>query len=316
MAIEMPADSSRNETQRRSRKRRRSYGPYLVVVPVMLTIGVFQYYPAVNGIFRSFFAWNPAGDSPFVGVQNYARMMSDSAWWLSFRNLGIIFVFGVASWSIPLLAAELVVSLRSARARFVFRTLLILPMAFPGVVTALIWSFIYHPNDGVLNRILRDAGLGKLASNWTGDPALALGALLFIGFPFIAGLPFLIFHSSLSNIPPEIFEAAQLDGVGRIRRFWTIDLPLMASQVRLLLFLAVVATLQYGFVAYIVTKGGPDNATAVPVLQMLNEAFQGGDWGYAATLSTTLFVITLAFSLIVMFARKKTSRAASEDGLM
>lgn len=310
------ADSSRNKVERRPRKRRRPYGPYLVVVPVLLIIGVFQYYPALNGIFRSFFAWNPTGDSPFVGFQNYRRMMSDSAWWLSFRNLGVIFGFGVASWSIPLLAAELVVSLRSARAQFVFRTLLILPMAFPGVVTALIWSFIYHPNDGVLNRILADVGLGKLTQNWTGNPALALGALLFIGFPFIAGLPFLIFYSSLSNIPPEIFEAAQLDGVGRVRRFWRIDLPLMASQVRLLVFLAVVATLQYGFVAYIVTKGGPDNATAVPVLQMLNEAFQGGDWGYAATLSTTLFAITLVFSVIVMFARKKNSKAVAEDGLM
>jgi raffinose/stachyose/melibiose transport system permease protein len=310
------ANSSRSKIERRPRRQRRSYGPYLVVVPVLLIIGVFQYYPALNGIFRSFFAWNPAGDSQFVGVQNYVRMMSDTAWWLSFRNLGVIFGFGVASWSIPLLAAELVVSLRSARAQFVFRTLLILPMAFPGVVTALIWSFIYHPNDGVLNRILGDVGLGNLAQNWTGNPALALGALLFIGFPFIAGLPFLIFYSSLSNIPPEIFEAAQLDGVGRVRRFWTIDLPLMASQVRLLLFLAVVATLQYGFVAYIVTKGGPDNATAVPVLQMLNEAFQGGDWGYAATLSTTLFAITLVFSVIVVFARKKNSKAVSEDGLM
>jgi raffinose/stachyose/melibiose transport system permease protein len=84
----------------------------------------------------------------------------------------------------------------------------------------------------------------------------------------------------------------------------------------LLLFLAVVATLQYGFVAYIVTKGGPDNATAVPVLKMLNEAFQGGDWGYAATLSTTLFLITLVFSVIVMFSRRRNSSVVSEDGLM
>jgi raffinose/stachyose/melibiose transport system permease protein len=108
----------------------------------------------------------------------------------------------------------------------------------------------------------------------------------------------------LRGIPPEIFESAALDGVGRFRRFWTIDLPLMARQFKLLFFLAIIHTLQYGFMAYVVTAGGPDDATTVPVLRMLNVAFQGQDWGYAAALASTLFLITLLFSAIVVFVRR------------
>lgn len=302
----------RSPKANRRRRRRFPWYAYLALAPLMVVLGWFAYYPAASGIFFSFFDWNPASVSEFIGLENYATMLDDKIWWKSFGNLGIIFLFGIASWIFPLLAAELLITLRSARAQYVFRTLLIIPMAFPGVVTALVWSFMYQPNNGLINTTLESLGLGFLASNWVGDPDTALLALLFIGFPWIAGLPFLLIYTSLQNVPPEIFEAAEIDGVGRIRRFWTIDLPLMATQAKILVFLAVVSTLQYGFMAFIVTGGGPDNATMVPVLRMLNVAFQGGDWGYAAALSTTLFFITLFFSVIIVFFRRKKTESTSD----
>jgi raffinose/stachyose/melibiose transport system permease protein len=287
------------------RRRRIRLGVYLALLPVFAVLGVFQFYPAVSGIVFSFFDWKPAADSLFTGFDNYVRMFSDSIWWSSFKNLGIIFVFSVVMWIFPLLAAELLITLKGERSAFVYRTLLIIPMAFPGVVTALVWQFFYDPNNGVFNAVLKAVGLGALTQNWAGNPNTALLSLLFVGFPFIAGLPFLIMYSSLQNIPKEIFEAAALDGVSRWRRIWAFDLPLMASQVRILFFLAVVGTLQYGFVAYILTGGGPDNATVVPILRVLAVAFQGQQWGYAAALSTTLFAITLVLSCLVMFVRRR-----------
>jgi raffinose/stachyose/melibiose transport system permease protein len=301
--------------ERTPRKRVFRWWAYLALLPLALIIGYFAYYPALSAIFWSLFNWQPAGVSTFIGFGNYITMFSDGIWWSSFRNLGYIFVFGVVSWIFPLFAAELLISLRSARWQFAMRTLLIIPMAFPGVVTALVWGFFYSPNDGVINQTLKAIGLGALAQNWTGQSSTALLSLLFVGFPFIAGLPFLIFYSSLQNIPAEVLEAAQLDGVGRLARFWQIDLPLMASQVRILLFLAIVSTLQYGFVAYVLTGGGPDNATMVPILRIINVAFQGGDWGSSAALSTTLFVITIAISAVVMSARRRES-ATTDGGAM
>ena len=287
------------------RRRRVPWTAYLALVPLFAVLGLFAYYPAASGIWHSLYEWRPGFESPWVGLDNYVAMWHDDLWWRSFRNLGYIFIFQVTiAWALPLLAAELIISLRSERAQFVFRTLLIAPMAFPGVVTVLLWSAMYEPNRGVINRFLQGVGLGSLAHNWTGDPKTALLALLFIGFPFVAGLPFLIFLSTLQGIPKEVFEAASLDGANRLRRFWSVDLPLMASQIKLLVFLATIGVLQYGFAAFLVTGGGPDNATQVPVLHMLGVAFQGSQWGYAATLSTTLFLMTILLSLIVVFVRR------------
>ncbi|MCC2031574.1 carbohydrate ABC transporter permease [Microbacterium allomyrinae] len=283
------------------RLRRRWWAPLLALLPVFAFLGIFQYWPAISGIWFSFWNWKPSGQSEFLGFDNYVRMFGDEVWWSSFRNLGIIFVFGVVMWVFPLIAAEMLIALRGARSAFAYRTLLIIPMAFPGVVTALVWQFFYDPNNGVINEVLKAVGLGDLAHNWTGDPNWALISLLFVGFPFIAGLPFLIMYSALQNIPKELFEAAALDGATGIRRILQIDLPLMASQFRILFFLAVVGTLQYGFTAYILTGGGPDNATVVPILRVLTVAFQTQNWGYAAALSTTLFAITLFISVLVVF---------------
>ncbi|MFE1711066.1 carbohydrate ABC transporter permease [Streptomyces sp. NPDC058728] len=279
---------------------------YLALIPLFATLAVFAYYPAASGIWHSFYEWRPGFDSPFVGLDNYRAMLDDDLWWRSFRNLGVIFVFGITvAWAIPLLAAELIISLKSKRAQFFFRTALIAPMAFPGVVTVLLWAAMYEPNNGVINRVLRAVGLDALAQNWVGDPQFALLSLLFIGFPFVAGLPFLVFLTTLQNVPAEVFEAAALDGCGRLRRLFAIDLPLMASQLKLLVFLATINVLQYGFAAYLLTGGGPDNATEVPVLRMLGVAFQGSEWGYAAALSTTLFVMTILLSIIIVFVRRK-----------
>lgn len=292
-------------------RRRIPWGVYLVLLPTFAALAVFAYYPALSGMLHSLYEWRPGFASPFVGLENYVTMFGDDLWWASFRNIGIIFVWAVTlMWIFPLLAAELVMSLSSERLRFVFRTLLILPLAFPAVVNVLLWQFMYDPRDGVVNSLLRAVGLDGLASNWIGDPDTALTALMTVGFPWVASLPFLVFLSALQNVPAEIYQAAEVDGAGRLRRLWSIDLPMMLRDVKLLLVMAVIAVLQYGMQAHIMTKGGPDNATQVPVLRMLDAAFLDTDWGYAAALGTVLFVLTLAVSVGALLAGRRGGRNA------
>jgi raffinose/stachyose/melibiose transport system permease protein len=229
-------------------------------------------------------------------------MVHDSLWIQSFKHIGEFFLFAVtAMWILPLFAAELLITLSSPRMRFIFRSLLIVPLAFPGVVQVLVWEFLYDPNQGVINHFLQAIGLGSLAQNWLGNPHIALLALIFINFPWIAGLPFLIFASGLQNIPQEVFDAALIDGAGRWRRFVSVDLPMILRQIRLLFFLAVVQVLQYGYAAFIATQGGPNNATTVPVLRMLNVAFSADEWGYAAALSTVLLLVMVIVSGSALF---------------
>ncbi|MEV4188740.1 sugar ABC transporter permease [Streptosporangium canum] len=292
-------------------RRRIPWGVYLVLLPTFAALAVFAYYPALSGMLHSLYEWRPGFTSPFVGLENYVTMFGDDLWWASFRNIGIIFVWAVTlMWVFPLLAAELVMSLSSERLRFVFRTLLILPLAFPAVVNVLLWQFMYDPRDGVVNSLLRAVGLDGLASNWIGDPDTALTALMTVGFPWVASLPFLVFLSALQNVPAEIYQAAEVDGAGRLRRLWSIDLPMMLRDVKLLLVMAVIAVLQYGMQAHIMTKGGPDNATQVPVLRMLDAAFLDTDWGYAAALGTVLFVLTLVVSVGALLAGRRGGRNA------
>ena len=292
----------------RPKRRRVPWGVYFVLLPTFALLGLFSYYPDVSGLVHSFTNWEPGFSSPFVGLANYRAMWHDSLWWQSFQHIGIIFVVGVtAMWLIPLAAAELLITLSRPRWRFVFRSLLIVPLAFSPVIQVLTWQFIYDPNVGVLNHLLGSVGLTGLEKNWLGDPSTALAALIFINFPWVAGLPFLVFSSALQNIPADIFDAASIDGAGRWKRFLVIDLPLMLRQIKLLFFLAVVFVLQYGFAAYIATQGGPNNATTVPILRMLSVAFDAGEWGYAAALSTTLLVIMVVVSGAVLLAGRRPS---------
>jgi raffinose/stachyose/melibiose transport system permease protein len=144
-------------------------------------------------------------------------MWHDSLWWEGFVHIGIIFAVAVtAMWVIPLAAAELLITLSRPRWRLFFRYLLIVPLAFSPVIQVLTWQFIYDPNVGVLNGFLGQIGLEALEKNWLGDPNTALWALIFVNFPWIAGLPFLIFSAGLQNIPGEIFDAAAIDGAGAL----------------------------------------------------------------------------------------------------
>jgi len=294
------------------RRRRIPWGVYLALVPALGLLGFFGYYPGISGLVHSLTNWEPGFSSPFVGLANYRAMWHDSLWWDSFVHLGIIFVVAVtAMWVIPLAAAELLITLSRPRWRLFFRYLLIVPLAFSPVIQVLTWQLIYDPNVGVLNEFLGKVGLTALENNWLGDPNTALWALIFINFPWIAGLPFLIFSIGLQNIPGEIFDAAAIDGAGRWKRFLAIDLPLLLRQVKLLFFLAVVFVLQYGFAPYIATQGGPDNATTVPVLRIVGVAFDAGEWGYAAALSTTLLLIMMLMSGLTLLAgRRRAPRGA------
>lgn len=292
-------------TPRLWRQVARAWRLYLALLPMFVLLGLISYYPAINGILHSFYHWNPAGKSTFAGLAHYGEMLDNSLWWQSFEHIGVIFIWSVTlAWLFPLLAAELLISLRSERAQTIFRTLLIIPFAFPLVVHVLIWGFMYDPNNGLINTVLRDVGAGGLAQNWLGNPHTALLSLIAINFPWIASLPFLIILSSLQNIPRQIFEAAALDGAGRWTRFWRIDLPILSRQFRLLLVLAIIYVLQYGVASQILTAGGPNYATNVPVLQMINTGFDQAEWGYAAALGTFLFVLTLAFSTAALLLRR------------
>ncbi len=287
---------------------RRSRTAYLFVLPSFALIVLFSYYPAALAFYYSFTNFSSRNVTAFIGLENYLTIVRDDTYFREgIVNVVLILLTGVAKvLTIPLLAAELVYWVKNSVHRYVFRTLVIFPAVVPSLVTTLLWRMIYDPNVGLLNELLRAVGLGQLQRAWLGDEHTAIWAVIGAGFPFLSAFAFLIYLGGLLNINSELFDSAQIDGATWIRRFLSIDLPLLESQFRLLLFFAFAGALQGFANIYIFTQGGPGSATYVPSLEMYFK-ISDGDFGYASAIGVILFaVIFLGTVGILRYRREAT----------
>lgn len=270
-----------------------------MLAPTLVLLALFSYYPALLGLSRAFTRWE-TGESPqWIGLGNFIAMWHDEFLRSSLRNLLILLCANVLkTLTMPLLVAELLMSLRSERWQYLLRTAFILPMVVPGMVTMLLWSFIYDGSVGLLNEMLEILGAGALARSWLGDSSTALWAIIGIGFPWAGGLALLIYLAGLNQISGDTWDACRVDGVSGLRRVWYVDVPLLLPQIRLLVILTIIGTLQDFGSILILTGGGPGLATHVPALHMYFQAFRFGHMGYAAAIGLSLFVVIFALSLV------------------
>lgn len=287
---------------------RQSRTAYLFVLPSFALIALFSYYPAALAFYYSFTNFSSRNVTAFIGLENYITIIRDDTYFREgIVNVILILITGVAKvLTVPLLAAELVYWVKNSVHRYVFRTLVIFPAVVPSLVTTLLWRMIYDPNVGLLNALLQALGLGQFQRAWLGDERTAIWAVIGAGFPFLNAFAFLIYLGGLLNINSELFDSAQIDGANWARRFLSIDLPLLESQFRLLLFFAFAGALQGFANIYIFTRGGPGSATYVPSLQMYFK-ISDGDFGYASAIGVILFaVIFLGTVGILRYRREAT----------
>jgi raffinose/stachyose/melibiose transport system permease protein len=283
----------------------------LMLAPTLVLLALFNYYPAVLGLSRAFTRWETGEEPQWIGLGNFVAMWHDEFLRLSLRNLLILLVANVLkTLTMPLLVAELLMSLRSPRWQYVMRTAFILPMVVPGMVTMLLWSFIYDGSVGLLNQILETLGMGALTRSWLGDSGTALWAIIGIGFPWAGGLALLIYLAGLNAISGDVWDSCQVDGVGGLKRVWYVDLPLLLPQVRLLVILTLIGVLQDFGSILVLTGGGPGLATHVPALHMYFQAFRFGHMGYAAAIGLTLFVAIFTLSLLNLLWGRRLEKQA------
>lgn len=282
--------------------RLRKSGPvYLFLLPTFLLLTVFTFYPIISAFWHAFFRWNGL-TSEFVGLGNFREMFAiDQAFRASLPNVLFLTVFRLAvAISVPLLAAEVIFSLRSSRTAYFWRVLLVVPMVVPFVVMILVWLFIYDPQAGILNTLLRGMGLNNWTQLWLGDLRLALWCIAFFGFPWVSGLNLLIYLAGLDSIPHELFDAAAIDGAGRIRRFFSVDVPMIMGQLKLIFILTLITQLQNFQDVLIFTNGGPGHATRVPGLVLYHSAFFYNKMGYASAIGVLLFAAIFVITVINM----------------
>ena len=270
---------------------------YLFIAPSFILMALFSYYPFLSAIYHSFTKWTIGGVSEFIGLQNFIELIGDKVFLTSMGNLVKLALFSVAVNVIaPLFAAELIFNLKSARHQFTFRSLLVLPMVVPAIVTILVWGFIYDAEVGILNQFLELIGLGALRQAWLADERFALYALMGMGFPWVGGFALMIFLSGLQSISQDILDTSTVEGASLWQRFWRVDLPMVMGQVQMILILTIIGALQGFDVQMILTQGGPGYATYVPGLHMYNMAFRYARMGYASAIGVVLFLLILSLT--------------------
>lgn len=271
----------------------------LMLLPTLALLAIFNYLPALIGLQRAFTRWETGEPPQWIGVANFTTLAQDEYLLLSLGNLLILLIANLLkTLTFPLLTAELLLALKSPRLQYTLRTLFTLPMVVPGMVTTLLWAFIYDGSVGLLNSTLESVGLSTWTRSWLGESSTALGAIIGIGFPWTGGLALLIYLAGLSGISSDIHEAASLDGATGWRRVRYIDLPLLLPQVRLLSTLTIIATLQDFGTILLLTGGGPGLATHLPALHMYFQAFRFGHLGYASAIGFVLFLVIFTLSLL------------------
>jgi ABC-type sugar transport system permease subunit/outer membrane protein assembly factor BamB len=276
----------------------RARGSYLFLLPTFALLILFNYYPAISGLWHGFTKWSPGLRATWVGFQNYIGAFNDVYLRVGILNAIILVVTGFAQLAMPLLVAEFIFNLRSGRLKYILRTAYILPLVVPGVVGILMWVNIYDPNYGLLNQFLKAMHLESLIRVWLGDPQIALGAIIFMGFPWIGAFPLLMFYGGLISIPTDLFDAATVDGANIWQRFIHIDFPLLLTPLRTLLILGFIGGVQAFGNIYLTTMGGPGHSTYVPALELYFQATTFNRMGMASAIGTLLFIFILGGTIL------------------
>jgi ABC-type sugar transport system permease subunit len=276
------------------------YRPVLVVMllPSLLLIGVFSYYPAVRSLIGGFYTWNGFSPPVYSGVSQFRQYVGSATFGTEAKNIAILTGGSIAITLVAQFTAAEVVTHMPRRSGTVAKYLLVLPIVLPPLILIEVWAYLLQPGSGLVDVFLRAAGLPQPA--WLSDPHLVLASILLIGFPWISNLGFLIFLGGLQNLPRDVLDASTIDGVGALKRVFTIDVPLLLPQFRIVVILSGIFAVQNFIPILLLTNGGPGTASLVPGLDMYQSAFQNDQYGYGMAIGTLLFIAMLAFTLTAM----------------
>jgi len=262
----------------------------LYVLPSLILILAVVYLPIVLTGYYGLMEWNGIGRMTFIGLKNYELLMKDDMFWSSVYHS---FLFAALSTAFLLvyMAVALLLSGRIWGANL-FRKIYLLPMLLSSVAIAQLWLKIYHPTTGILNDFLDSLG-AKNTPEWLADPKIVLGALFVPILWQYAGFYILIYYAAFKNIPASLVEAARIDGAGPLQIALRIKVPLIAEVTKITVVLAVVGSLKYFDLIYVMTDGGPNGASEVMASYMYHKAFRGFDFGYGSAIGFLLLLICL-----------------------
>ena len=296
--------SKRGSHRRRSVREREDFWTGLFcLTPAALISLVFVVIPIIYSLYLSFHEWSILiPDKPFVGLDNYRRLLHSEEFWQAMRNT-VIYTVSVVIIGTALSLFIAVLLNRKLRLQSFYRTAYFMPVVTSTVAVAVVWTWIYNPQYGMMNYLLR---LVKLPTcNWLVDPNWALPAIIIMSIWKNIGYNMVIFLAALQQIPQEYREAASIDGAGALDIFRHVTWPLLKPTTSFVLIMGTIFSFRVFGPVYVMTGGGPMRRTTVIVYHIYQRAFEFREMGYASAMSWVLFLVVLVLTLV---QRKFTGR--------
>lgn len=267
---------------------------YLFLLPSLTAFTLFFLVPIIYTFYISFNQWSTLSSPKFVGMGNYIGVVSDAVFWKAIRNTAVYVLMVVPSIVVMSLIVAVLVNIKT-RAQNFFKILYYIPVICSGIVVGIIWKWIYNGEIGVLNYILSLFGLPKTV--WLGSTSTALASIAVVGIWRSVGYYMIIYLAGLQSIPPQLYEAARMDGASEFQNFLYITLPMLRPITVLVLILATISTFQVFEMIYVMTYGGPAESTITAVWQIYIASFTQFKFGYAASMGFVLFLFVFIISL-------------------
>ncbi len=278
-------------------RRSRAFEGYLFIGPWLVGFLGLTLGPMLLSVWMSFQRWDLLSPATYVGLGNYRyAFLKDELFWKALANTAYYSFFSVPLGVVVALGLAVLLNQRVKGLAF-FRTLFYLPSVVSGVATAMVWLLLLNPDIGAVNFALRALGVAD-PPKWLVDEKWALKGLILMSTWGVGGM-MLIFLAGLQSVPDELLDAATVDGAGAATRFWHVTLPLLTPTIFYNLVMAIIGSFQVFMQSFIITNGGPADATLTYILYLYRNAFEYFKMGYASALAWILFVLLVGLTLLV-----------------
>jgi N-acetylglucosamine transport system permease protein len=292
-----------------------SYGKYrfiasFLAIPLLLFI-VFVVSPYLQAIYISMTDWRGfSANRNFIGLGNYVELAGDERFWRAmWHNALLLIIVPVVTLGIALFLATMT-TLAGRRGSFgrggvpasrFYQIVFVFPYVVPLVIAGVLFAFFYNPEAGLLNGLLRLVGFGWLTRPWLGDTTFALPAVMTVLIWAFVGFYFVVFSSAMKALPMDVFEAAVLDGAGRVRTFRHVTLPMLTDSIKTsYIYLGIMMLDGFTLLQVMLPDGGPDGSTEVVAQYLYRAAFTDGQFGYAAAMGVALCLVMLVLTAVVL----------------